>query len=341
MKSMEQIDKLIAEQSAEWTEVLKHGNAADMTAFAKWSLKSPEHMRQFLMMVALDQELTRFDPKRELEVPLAEDGAVVLPLHETSDNGALEKKFRRPTNRWAIAAAIIGIVAPLGLMQLASMHFGAREFSTARGEQRAVELADGSIMQLNTQSRAQVRLANDSRDIKLLSGEALFKVAKDAARPFRVHTSGIVIQAVGTQFNVYMQSDGAQVSVLEGRVQVSKDMGLRELSAQKPVSLSAGEELKTDDSGRIARRAAIDAAKMAPWRQRRLVFDQDPLSKVVAEFNRYNRKPQFRVLDETIGQLPYSGAFDADDPESLTKLLELDENLQLEKVGDEILIRKQ
>ena len=70
------------------------------------------------------------------------------------------------------------------------------------------------------------------------------------------------------------------------------------------------------------------------------VFDQDPLSKVVAEFNRYNRKPQLHVLDDAIGQLPYSGAFDANDPESLIKLLELDENLKVEKVGDEILLRR-
>ena len=55
----------------------------------------------------------------------------------------------------------------------------------------------------------------------MLRGEALFRVHHDAGRPFRVYTDDAIVQAVGTQFDVYRRDDGTVVSVLEGRVDVT------------------------------------------------------------------------------------------------------------------------
>ena len=75
MKSSEQIDKLIAHQAAEWTEKLARGDERDMAEFARWSQKSSQHMRQFLMMMALEQELTQIDPGKKIEMPSARASA--------------------------------------------------------------------------------------------------------------------------------------------------------------------------------------------------------------------------------------------------------------------------
>jgi ferric-dicitrate binding protein FerR (iron transport regulator) len=45
---------------------------------------------------------------------------------------------------------------------------------------------------------------------------ANFKVKQDATRPFRVHVDSVVVQAIGTQFDVYRLKDQTNVAVIEG-----------------------------------------------------------------------------------------------------------------------------
>ncbi len=344
MQASEQIDKLIAEQAAEWTERLARGDEGDRAAFAQWSRKSPQHMRQFLMMMALDQELTRIDPDKRIEMPSATGAGDVVSLGRSAHLAGAQADRSRRRNRWAMAAALA--VVSIGAALYFGLHHGDRQdYYTARGEQRAIELGDGSILHLNTQTRVQVRLSAHERNIHLLAGEALFKVAKDKARPFRVHTDDAVVQAIGTQFNVYAQSGGTKVSVLEGRVRVSSqapnepDAAIESL-APADVDLGAGDEARVDAKGLIKTDHTAEVTAMAAWRQRRLVFDRNTLSEVIAEFNRYNRAPQFRLMEETLATRPYSGAFDADDTESLLELLRLDPELELETGEKEVRIRK-
>jgi len=134
----------------------------------------------------------------------------------------------RKLPRWtklAAAAALTGIAALAGISRLTGVGpdviTGWHTYATIIGEQRAVELEDGSIVHLNTRSRVQVRMADHTRDIRLLEGEAVFKVHHDASRPFRVYTDDAVVQAIGTQFNVYRRPEGTRVAVLEGRVRVT------------------------------------------------------------------------------------------------------------------------
>ncbi|MCP6755955.1 FecR domain-containing protein, partial [Klebsiella pneumoniae] len=90
---------------------------------------------------------------------------------------------------------------------------GWRTYTTARGELRSVELADGSVVHINTQSRIDVNLSPRAREVRLVGGEALFKVQRDTTRPFLVYSGNAVIQAIGTQFNVRLQQTDTTVSV--------------------------------------------------------------------------------------------------------------------------------
>lgn len=64
-------------------------------------------------------------------------------------------------------------------------------------------LNDGSIVYLNTRSRVEEQFSRQARNVRLLEGEAMFSVEHDRARPFRMISDDTVIQAIGTQFNVY------------------------------------------------------------------------------------------------------------------------------------------
>jgi len=95
-------------------------------------------------------------------------------------------------------------------------------FATAIGETSNVSLSDGSVIALGGDTQIRVALSENLRAIELTRGEALFKVAKDAARPFKVRAGNATIIAVGTEFNVERDSDRAVVSVTEGRVEVKR-----------------------------------------------------------------------------------------------------------------------
>src|SRR5690606_14686343 len=125
--------------------------------------------------------------------------------------------------RYAAAASVV-ILA--GALLLVFVPTRPQVYSTGIGEQRTVKLADGSIVHLNTDSSLRVEYSPATREVHLVEGEALFVVAKEPARPFRVEAGQTTVQALGTQFNVYRRAGGIEVSVIEGAVRVADKQDL-------------------------------------------------------------------------------------------------------------------
>ncbi|HVZ32867.1 MAG TPA: FecR domain-containing protein [Polyangiaceae bacterium] len=237
----------------------------------------------------------------------------------------------------------------IGLWQVFQTVFAGHQYETQIGEQRIVQLSDGSVVTLNAVSSMEVRMSSSRRDI-VLRGEAIFKVAHDKTRPFLVHTGHATVRAVGTQFNVYARPDGSTtVAVLEGRVEVAAtENELRErepLSNIEPVTVStrmalaAGEIAQIGRTGAVQRQEKANVSNAVAWRQRRLVFDRTPLEDIVSEFNRYNRNIRLRLVNVPEGTHHYSGGFDADDPRSLALYLSKEPDLVVDQQGAEIIIQ--
>jgi transmembrane sensor len=121
-------------------------------------------------------------------------------------------------HRFLIAASVA--IAMLGASAVYWLEFQRGVYSTDIGEQRSIRLDDGSTVELNARSKIRVALQEHQRDVELIDGQALFRVAKDHSRPFIVHTGDTNVLAVGTQFDVYKHHDGTTVTVVEGRVAV-------------------------------------------------------------------------------------------------------------------------
>jgi transmembrane sensor len=229
------------------------------------------------------------------------------------------------------------LAAAVALCSLAGLSFflyssAGQEFSTRVGEQRTIELLDASVVHLNADSQIRVQFDESGRSVRLLHGEALFKVAHDAARPFRVLTNTATIQVLGTQFNVYEQAEGTRVSVLEGKVRISVPAGDAKI-------LTAGEEVLIAHAGAIQKNDQPEVERAVAWRQRRLVFDNAPLEDMVREFNRYNATARIELQGVAPGSHHYDGIFDADDPASLAELLRREKDLAVEMRDRKILIR--
>jgi transmembrane sensor len=347
MQVQRQIDRLLAQRAAEWLETLKSGDERDRAAFVEWLRQSKLHVEQYLEMVAIDRELQRLDPAQ---------GEDVAELLKRIAPNIIELK-RPGGGRMQVAAASgrrkflrIGVAVAAGIalcsVTLLWRFDGGRsrgDFATAIGEQRTLTLSDGSVVTLNVASEIKVDFSSGARVIHLKSGEAVFKVAHDVARPFVVHTSTANVRAVGTQFNVDQRPDGTVVSVLEGRVQVTAlAQNLQGSPIPKPTieSLNAGEQARVQPNGRIEMRAHADVNKAIAWRQRRLVFEETPLEDIVREFNSYGPPMQLKIEGIEPGSRRYGGIFDADDPNSLADLLSQEPDLSVERRDREIIVRK-
>ena len=94
---------------------------------------------------------------------------------------------------------------------------------------RQLTLSDGTVVQLNTGGEVLEQFTAAERRVLLARGEAHFAVTKNPARPFVVRAGNVDVRAVGTAFNVNLQSATVDVLVTEGVVQLNRP------SAQVPV----------------------------------------------------------------------------------------------------------
>ncbi len=360
MSTHRQDELAISQQAAEWLTALEESDADRRAAFATWLVQSPVHVREFLNLTAIHRLFDDLDPQKRIDVLALLGGTApnvvklapgkageITPrsIHPTGrDEGRSVSHWRR-TLGIAAAVALVTVCAWVGFARLEW-----RSYATAVGEQRSIELDDGSLLYLSAQSRLQVRFDANARNIRLLQGEALFTAQRDARRPFRVHAAKAVIQAVGTQFNVNRRTRDTTVAVIEGAVRVTGDGQTGTISPALPVPkgeqknakdvlLTAGNAVRVAQSGALSAPESVDTARVASWRERRFVFQSDTLEDMAAQFNRYNRTPKVRIEGDTIGQRRFTGVLDAGHPESLLNLLAEADDLAFERRGDELIIR--
>jgi transmembrane sensor len=344
MNVQRQIDRLIALQAAEWYEALKDASAAQHADFTRWISESPRHMEAFLA-ISSEAPVVRkvlasgaFDLAGLLKEVSGSDK--ISPLYATEGPvsvGVRRGVLRGKRTMWLAAAvlATAGIAVPL-LLHLS----GWQRFETPVGEQRTIQLAEGSVVNLNAQSRVEVKFSDSQREVRLPQGEATFKVAHDTSRPFRVRTPRAIVEAVGTQFNVYVHPDETTtVSVLEGKVRVT-DLSFGLPHRVNEVAVKAGEEAQVASSGSIDLHTNSNVSEAVAWQQRKLIFKRTSLEEIAVEFNRYNKSVQIRLEGIEAGAFRFSGAFDADDPQSLATLLVREPDLVVDRRGEEIVIRR-
>lgn len=200
---------------------------------------------------------------------------------------------------------VVPIPAPLeSRPQVADAAPFRSQYRTELGERASFTLPDGSVIELNTASLVEVDFAGGTRNLNLMRGEALFRVAHDKRRPFVVNARDSRVTALGTVFTVRSEQGEAVVTLLEGRVRVDRvQAGVPTQSAQ----LRPGEELLTQASTSFQiRKANLDRA--AGWRQGRLIFHDEPLPQVVEEINRYSRE-KLIIGDRQLDTIKVSGTF--------------------------------
>jgi transmembrane sensor len=311
-----------AQDAARWLAVLSDERCGDAErdAFMQWLRSSTRHVDEFLRLSTIARRASKRslwpDDAAEALVAAARAAANVAPLSRPGD--AIPARPQRTRIRWAYAASLalaVGVGAYMAIPQFA----GAPTYVTAVGEQRSITLEDGSIIQLNSRSQVRARYARALRAIELVEGEAIFRVAKDAARPFRVRTGGADIVAVGTAFNVNASEARTVITVLEGRVRV-EGRTQRAASPASALELVVGEQLIVSPTASPRKLALRDTEKVTAWTDRRLIFEGATLADAALEFARYSPRA-IRIADSRLASRKITAVFDANDPASLVDFL--------------------
>lgn len=244
---------------------------------------------------------------------------------------------RRPS-AWrpaALAASLAAVLAAGALTWPGADLVGHRTFQTEIGARETVPLADGSKVELNTQTHLRATVTKRTREVWLDRGEAYFEVAHDASRPFVVHAGAKTITVLGTKFLVRRSGDQVEVAVVEGRVRVA-DAASPAL-APPPVLIRGDTAIAVGPSMIVAANSVERVANELSWRQGVLTFDQSTLSDAAGEFNRYNRK-KLVIADGPIAQTRIGGSFEAGNVEAFARLLQQAYGLKIEENGETVKI---
>ncbi|QDX26775.1 DUF4974 domain-containing protein [Sphingomonas suaedae] len=312
-----------AQEAAIWWAARRRLNPAGFASderFAQW-LKEEANQRAWREVVRRDDQVGGFATMPEIR----EMRLQALDMAR-QQNGRRRRKWGVTS---AIAASLALIVAFDGMSRLdpnaaapaATEHV--QRYATAIGQRRDVILGDGSSVTLNTGSLIEVRFSPDRRDVRLLQGQAMFNVAKDADRPFVVSARNRQVTALGTAFDVQIRQDGqVKVLLVEGHVRVApvNPKGLsRIIPALARTDLQPGQQLLTEGAEAVEVSAA-DVERETAWNRGVLIFRNDMLGDAIKEVNRYSQL-QLVVDDPDVAALKVSGIFPTADQEDFVAAL--------------------
>lgn len=272
-------DRQSLEESAEWIEKLRRGDAADQERFARWLLEEQKHVHDFLFMSAIDEELRHFDRERRFTV----EGQ-----SRRVEHGRPTARMRTPVLGWvavtAMAAALAFVlVRPVSIPPPATQPGGWRDYHTGAGEKTVVTLPDGSTVTLNSRSQMSARVSNDAREVKLEGGEAFFNVAKDVSRPFDVNATNVSVAVVGTQFNVNSYDrERAIVAVVDGRVHAKSTSGVEQATLEK------GQAATFNSEGKVHVDSDPDVAGKVSWVEGKFNYLDTTFMELASRFNQTN-----------------------------------------------------
>lgn len=221
----------------------------------------------------------------------------------------LIKRLRPHWKPLATAAVLI-----LGLFSFSNLPMRLQaDHLTVVGERQRLQLEDGSKVLLNTNSAFSSSINERQRVARLYQGEAFFEVAANRAQPLEIDAGPVQASVRDTAFAVRYLDGVAQVNVQRG------DVDLRATHNDARVRLSAGESIRIGPNG-FDRPGKLDAATDLAWVQGRLIFENCPLDKVLAELRRYY--PGWIInTNEQLADINVTGNYRLDQPLDVVRSL--------------------
>jgi len=241
--------------------------------------------------------------------------------------GSTEKPFRKLFVYWQRVAAIL--ILPLLIYSLyQSFDLGKpdeliwNEISTPVGLRSAFDLPDGTKVWLNGNTRLKYPLQfKGGERLVELEGEAYFEVVSNKQKPFVVDAGEMLVQAVGTSFNVLAYPDdlNLETALVEGKVNLFKETarGREKISFLEPGHLAVY-NLSTLKLQRY--KGNLD--KYVAWKEGKILFQNDPLEEVVRKLGQWYNV-DFQIAKDVKREYAYTGTFQGEGLHLILEYIEL------------------
>lgn len=169
----------------------------------------------------------------------------------------------------------------------------------AKGVKSTIELADGSKIWLNADSKVQYpALFNGNTREVYLNGEAFFDIAKNPSKPFIIHLSKGTVRVLGTSFNIkaYDNEPVVETSVATGKVAFIPR--LKNSRKADTVFLTPNNKVVYRlDEEKIITAATISSEDKA-WTEGKLIFRSMLFGEIAVELERnFGKKVVFKNED--------------------------------------------
>lgn len=302
----------VIDEAIDWSIKLAYNqpDAATRQAFERWLATGPEHALAWARMQSLNGQFAGL-PK----------AAVLHTLNKLPEARLQRRQLLK------LLTLLLGVgVSGWATRELAPWQRLMADHSTMIGEHRQWTLADGTRLDLNTDSAVQLRFDPQQRLIILLRGEIALASGQDLAaaarRPLRVQTPHCVLQALGTRFEVRRKDDSTLLSVAEGAVSIQQP------ARGEPITVQAGERWQVDPFGAL--RLPPAPAQYSAWRDGMLIARDMPLASLLEELGRY--RVGYLGCDPQIAPLPVSGNFSTSNPEATLKFIAQSHHLHIQQL---------
>lgn len=291
--------------------------AEDDMRLSEWLSESPRHLAAYWRLKAAWEQTERLAALR----------AHPFWRPATQKTGSLSKFAKA-----IVAAAVVAAVAVT-----ASFWDGpsGSRYATGVGGRTTIRLADGSELDLGTDTEIRTHFTSGRRAVDVLKGEVFFRITHNEAQPFVVTAGKHRVIDLGTEFLVRTSYRKFQVALIQGEAKVeTTDMW----SPPRSVTLHPGDvALATSNSLEVNRKSSRELSDELAWRRGVLVFHNTRLADAVAEFNRYN-ETKLVVSGPKTAELTINGTFRTNGFEQFARVTRDVFGLRVERRAEEIVL---
>ncbi len=293
-------------QARAWLVHLTSGTATreDGEAFRRWCSASEQHAEAFARTRRMWEDL---GPAIALRNDRADRSARVAPRHGV-------RMSRRMFLATAVSASVAAVLVGRYGADLGVKATDSSRLRTVVGEQRSVEVVPGVTVEMNTATDIGLHgKGNAITGMRLRSGEAVVRIAASRTSPFVVDLEDAKLPSrPGSSFAVRCIDREAAVTCLDGNTVLS----IGSVKAQ----VKPAQQVTFDDNG-MADPIAVNPDTALAWRQRVLIYDNQPLDAVVADINRY-RPGRIVITDRALGDRRVHARFTLDQMADVASLIE-------------------
>jgi transmembrane sensor len=283
-------DDTVKDEAIEWLIRLSAENCPDddLQAFELWLKQSPTHRTVYRQMAGRMNWLER--------VAQSDTQTRTAALQYRP---APQKTLKQHKLKLATVASLL-IVLGVATFSSEGWYSNSSHYQVARGSHETISLADGSKLEMNTDSEIKVRINHWQRTVEVLKGEVYFSVIHNAEKPFIVTAGAGRSIDIGTEFDVYRQSDQVIIAVKEGSVRVEANQS-RDLIASEAVAYNQNGDF-------VGLPPNLNIDNVTAWRRGKLIFDNRRLDEVLGEIGRYH-KVHLRLDGTQLADNKVSGTF--------------------------------